>query len=220
MLNKVDEYEFISRLNLPRMSRTPAGLNFECIFCNEGKSKGRKKRGFILTNSSIHDFNTYSCRNCGVTKSFKAFLKDYSITLYEEYEQKEKKIWLENIKKKESRQVGENMARKNVAILTKKAAKSSNFDTMSGKMSGYLPFDSDILMDLTEQNGFISAKQNKQATKYCISRKIPLEAFKGFYYNKEIRADNYRYFDMLVMPFYFGDLIYGYQARQINTKRF
>ncbi len=206
MLDKFEEMEFISRVNLPRMTRVPSGYNFECFYCKEGKSAGRKKRGFILTNSHKHNYNTYSCRNCGVTHSFKHFLQDYSSSLYEEYEEKEKKIWLENIRKKEIE-------------VKKKPTKKKPTKTISD-----LPFESSILMDLSEENGFILAKQHKAATNYCLKRKIPLRAFKGFYFNKDIEVESngkmHHYYNMLVMPFYYKEKIYGYQARSIKNKTF
>jgi len=56
-------------------------LNFTCPYCNEGKSQGKKRRGYILKKENYR----FWCHNCNVGKDFKWFLKDMDETLFRQY---------------------------------------------------------------------------------------------------------------------------------------
>lgn len=199
MLEQIDEYEFIQRVHIPRSIQTPAGLNFPCVFCHEGKSAGKKKRAFILTNSKKYNYNTYFCQNCGKNIPFKSFLEYWDQSLYEEYRNKEKTIYLEKIKKS-----------------FQPIKKIENKKSVEDFKLKYF--------ELKTSDGFIPANFHTKATQYCIRRKVPLDIFKGFYYNPSIKVKSgdkyFEYKNMLVMPFYHGDKIYGYQARSLKGKTF
>ncbi len=203
MLSKIDEFEFVQRIHLPKKTKHPIGYNFECPICDEGKSKGKKKRGFILSTSNKLDCTWYYCQNCGASFPFRTFLKDYDFSLYEEYLEKERKIFIEKIKEKN--------IPKSSQIRPIKPAKNEEKSIIK-------------YYHLNESDGFIPVANSLSATKYCLKRKIPIEAARRFYFNEKITVESdgkkFYYHDMLVMPFYNGDKIYGYQARCIKNKTF
>ena len=80
MLDKFDELEFVNQLFLPRSKKVPSGLNFECPFCKEGKSQGRKRRGYLLL-TDPQKGNRFYCHNCHIDLSFKNFLKSQLLNL-------------------------------------------------------------------------------------------------------------------------------------------
>ena len=79
-MNEIKE-KFILSLNLKNFSEKPAGFNFECPFCNEGHSIGKKTRSWLLKNRDYQFF----CHNEQLGKTFKNFLRELDGTLYERY---------------------------------------------------------------------------------------------------------------------------------------
>lgn len=203
MLDKYDELEFVNQLSLPRSKRVPSGLNFECPFCLEGKSKGRKRRGFLLLTSPTEG-NTFYCHNCHKSLSFKNFLKEFNISIYQDYLEKEKSLYIEKLKKGQV-----NAKQKKIAWDVGET--KIKFFTLNG-------------------NYFFPVEQNKQALLYCQKRKIPNEYIEKLYYVENSLPSQYvaaplkkeleTLRGMVVFPFYSPKGIYGYQGRSIEGKRF
>lgn len=193
MLDKYDELEFISRLNLPKQRRVPIGFNFPCPLCKEGKSKN-KRRAFILTNNKRHYYNVFHCHNCGINLSFKNFLKEVDPVLFEEYKEKEKRVKLEKLK-------------------TSTLGKNKSIDNTLEYDLKYIKLSKD----------FIPVEENLTALKYCQKRKIPKKVIENMYYCKEgsiLDDDVMSEYDMIIFPFYDHNKVYGYQGRSIFKKFF
>jgi len=74
-------------------------VNFSCPYCNEGNSKGKKHRAFILKNDGYR----FYCHNCGTAKNFDWFLRYIDPELFKQYFAENKKYYIEtflNNKKK------------------------------------------------------------------------------------------------------------------------
>lgn len=195
-MEKYDEFEFISRIYLPNIKRHPAGLNMECPFCNEGKSKGRKRRAFILTNKP--DQNRFYCHNCGLDLSIRNFLQKYDYSLYQEYIQKERELKFKNFKEGD--------------IQKKKSSVPKSIINNNKLRFFRLP-----------DEHFISVAENESALSYCRERKIPKRIIDGLLYcpKKEDIPDKFRpLMEMVIFPFYKEDTMYGFQGRRISEKRF
>jgi hypothetical protein len=67
------------RCNRPKYMSHQNVYNFECCICNEGKSKGRKRRGYFL----VED-NYFCCKNCQQTWSVIEWIKKVTGLTYQE----------------------------------------------------------------------------------------------------------------------------------------
>ncbi len=68
---------------LQKFSQKKTGLyNFRCPYCGDSEKHKNKARGYIYRYKNDHNFK---CHNCGVSKSFTHFLKDFDTTLYDQY---------------------------------------------------------------------------------------------------------------------------------------
>lgn len=203
MLDKFDEIEFANQLFLPRSKRVPSGLNFECPFCKEGKSQGRKRRGYLLLNHPQKG-NRFYCHNCHIDLSFRNFLREYNPALYEEYNAKEKAQYIEKLKKGE--------------VNAKQRKVNWNMETASLK---YYIFD---------RRYFSPVASHQPAMEYLKYRKIPDRIIEKLFYvpgrkldqytTAETRAEQTAIKDMVIFPFYAPEGIYGYQGRSIQGKSF
>lgn len=203
MLDKFDELEFVNQLSLPRSKRVPSGLNFECPFCLEGKSKGRKRRGFLLLTNPAEG-NVFYCHNCHKSLSFKNFLKEYNLSIYQDYLTKEKSLYIEKLKK------GEINAKQRKTEWKVEKSKIKYF-SLNG-------------------NYFRPVYRYEQALQYCLKRKIPQTHIERLFYVPDepisqyiaapLRAELETLRGMVIFPFYSIKGIYGYQGRSIEGKRF
>lgn len=194
MLDKHQELQFISRLSLVRQKRVPAGFNFECPFCNEGKSKGRKRRAYLLINNPRYNYVHFFCQNCSRSMSLRTVLKELNYSLFEDYLAAEKEDYIKRLK------IG-NIKRK------KRESRISNWGN-------------DIKFFSLDKNIFTPVLEVKKAHAYCKERKIPSIVVPRLYFAHEIKTNDYTYKNMLVFPFYKDENIYGYQARSIEEKTF
>lgn len=92
--------KYIDLLNISDIKEKSNYYNFSCVFCNEGDSLGRKKRGFILKNRNYQ----YYCHNCNISYSFKNFLYNYDSDLYNQY-MSEIKLDIFKFKSKQTRSI-------------------------------------------------------------------------------------------------------------------
>lgn len=68
---------------LQKFSQRKQGLyNFRCPYCGDSQRHKNKARGYLYKYKNDHNFK---CHNCGVSKSFTHFLKDFDSTLYDQY---------------------------------------------------------------------------------------------------------------------------------------
>jgi len=197
MLDRFDEIEFLKRFQIPGKKEVPAGYSMYCPHCTEGTAKHRRRVAYILTGNQRNNFNTFSCRRCPETYSFKKFLEKHQPALHEEYVEKEKLVRLQQIKDGQRR--------------PKEVPKSE------------VEYELEYI-DLPDT--FMPATDHFPAVKYCRSRLIPEEVIKKLYFaHKIVELDEIgevkcEYKNMLVFPFYAGDKVYGYQARCITEKLF
>ena len=196
MLTRFEEQEFLSRFSLPGKKQVPIGYSMYCPVpnCTEGTAKHRRRVAYILTGNVKNNYNTFSCRRCGTSHSFKKFLELYQPTLYEEYVERDRQLSLIRLKEGRRRHIEEMI----------------------------LEYPDLEFIELPE--GMIPAVNDAGAYAYCKKRKIPDKVIHGLKFAKiiEVESDGeiYEYKDMLVFPFYIGEEIYGYQARSINGKTF
>lgn len=68
---------------LQKFSRKKESLyNFRCPYCGDSKKRQDKARGYIF---KVKNDYVFKCHNCGVGRTFTNFLKDTSISLYDQY---------------------------------------------------------------------------------------------------------------------------------------
>jgi len=60
----------------------PDLINFRCVICGDSATNKRKARAYIYT---VKGKTNYKCHNCGVSISFKNFLKEVDVSLFDEY---------------------------------------------------------------------------------------------------------------------------------------
>lgn len=72
-------------LRLDAFKKVSADLyNFRCPFCGDSKHSQSKARGYMYTFNGA-DGLVYKCHNCGLSTSFRAFLKDLNPMMYRRY---------------------------------------------------------------------------------------------------------------------------------------
>lgn len=201
MLEKYEEIAFANLLSLERFKRVPIGYNFECPFCREGKSHGRKRRGFLLINSPRHNHVRFFCHNCHRDLSLKAFLKEHNIGLYEEYVEKEKENRLLELQNGKRKKRGNRI--------------EINTDV---NPPNYIHLETRYFRPIWE---------SQQALAYCQQRKISERIIQGLYYvHKDVNVPQSMerkiapLRGMVVFPFYHNEKIYGFQGRSISGKTF
>jgi len=197
MLDKYEELDFISSLNLPKMKQIPSGYNFQCVFCNEGHSKGRKKRAYLLINNRDKG-NRYFCHNCGKSVSFKTFLEEYDHGLFLKYLDKERESKIKGLKN---------------GSITWGKKQTIKYESKKNEIE-YINL---------KEFPFIKVIQNNKAIEYLNRRRIPKKYFTSLYYCPIFSDDwgKYPFQDMVIFPFYDGEVnVYGFQGRSINRKLF
>lgn len=199
MLAKYEEIEFANLLSLTRAKKVPVGYNFECPICMEGKSRGRKRRAYLLINSPQHNTIHFFCQNCGGSMSFKSFLKDFHTHLFEDYVAREKENWIRDLKHGRKKQKGGSIEQ----------------DETETK---YIQLETQYFRPVAE---------HMEALKYCQGRKIPGRVIKGLFYVPRTisisEQDEERIeplVGMVVFPLSDDRGIYGYQGRSVEGKRF
>jgi len=135
----------------------------------------------------------YRCYNCSISYSFKEFLYEIDQNIYKQYIEESRELWF---KQKATEQ----------RIIKPKEDLSMNL------------FNDIKYIKLNEW--FIPAVDNNESYEYLKSRKIPhnkIEQLYYYHYPKSTKGYN----NSLIFPFYNNiKQIYGFQSRQISTKRF
>ena len=68
---------------LPKFAKKKNNLyNFRCPYCGDSKKHSNKARGYLFGFKNTY---TFKCHNCGVSKSFTKFLKDFDVSLYNQF---------------------------------------------------------------------------------------------------------------------------------------
>jgi len=153
MLDKYEELSFIPRLGLKRLIRVPSGYTSECPMCLEGKSAGRKRRFFILTTSHKYKNVVVMCHNCSESMSLKNYLRHHEGALFVEYQELEKKRFIDNLRQGKMR----------------KKQQSNEIETEELKM---IPLPQE----------FAPLKDFALPTMYLKKRKIPKKMLERLYY--------------------------------------
>lgn len=65
-----------------RVSEKNNQINFRCPYCGDSRKDQTKARGYLLQKEGSW---YYFCHNCNITRSFKNFLKEQDVTMYNEY---------------------------------------------------------------------------------------------------------------------------------------
>jgi len=90
----------IHLLDTDKTTENSDAVNFSCPFCHEGKSKGRKRRAYILKNE---DYRFY-CHNCSKAMNFEWFLKEMDSDIFRQYFVENKDLLMEQFLSKEPKQ--------------------------------------------------------------------------------------------------------------------
>lgn len=154
-MDKYDEIEFIYKLSLRNFLTTQEGFRCSCPVCGEGNSP-HKRRCNILTKK--YDWNQVSCFNCGLSTNFKTFLEMVDPGLFEEYKEKDKQIFLEQLK-------------------------TTGLRTKAKRQATQKDYKMKYLFELGRY--FVPAKTNRIAYEYCKKRKIDGHIDKIWYYTHE-----------------------------------
>ena len=68
---------------LTNFKKRNTGYNFRCVYCGDSQKSKYKSRGWLYQNNN--NSYVYHCYNCSHSVSFKNFLKDVDLALYDEY---------------------------------------------------------------------------------------------------------------------------------------
>lgn len=199
MISSIEELEIINELvaelNLNNLTDFRGGFNFSCPLCGEGSSPW-KKRAYILFDDGTYGHNSFVCHNCYPDGMyFRSFVRLADNNAWKRYQEFEKSKRLDEIQKSGK-------------IFQKK--KSINKKTTAAKPR--------YLFKLSPRS-FTSVRNVTKAVDYARSRCIPEHIIDTLYYSRP--REGWAYGDMLIFPLtYKGDIVYGFQGRSIETKKF
>lgn len=77
-----DKYINLISSRLEKFTKRSNVYEFRCPYCGDSKKSKSKARGYFY---KIKENTNYKCHNCGKSTSFKNFLKDMDISLFEQY---------------------------------------------------------------------------------------------------------------------------------------
>lgn len=179
-----------SKCKRPHYNQRQNIYNFECCICNEGKSSGKKRRGFFLVNK-----NYICCQNCQCTWSPIEWLKIVTNSTYQEV-LKEAQNYDDSL--------NEVLQRNNW-----KEEKKGNKYT--------LPFDCINLSDQNQINYYKENKIIKDVIEYINKRRLFSAVNKPQTYY--ISLTDKLHHNRLIIPFYNeNNKIIFYQSRAIYEK--
>lgn len=194
-MNPITEREYIYRIGFRDMR--PHSKGFECK-CDLPNCHDRKRRAYILLDNGSRGHNTYHCFNCGANTSLKKMIEYLNPSLYEEYLLHEKREYWEDIKAGKITPA----KRKDYEVNTINSITDKEYDLKLFKFGRY----------------FIPASESPKCVAYAEKRFIPPEVFSKCYYAIHPSCP---WSDMLIFPFWKGDMIYGFQGRTVDgEKRF
>lgn len=179
--------------HLHRLEEVGNYYNFECPFCREGNSAGRKKRAFILKDNGY----SFYCHNCFASMSFQSFLYELDKSVYYQWKEdnRENKFFDQDIfLKKDTKK------KKEVVITV-----DDHLNSLSESFTKHL----------------YPVRKSSLAYSYLLSRKVEERVIDLllFYYNsKESKSYN----ESIVFPFYNRGYksFYGFQSRKLSNKFF
>lgn len=193
---------YIERVShrLLRLSESGSIYNFECPFCHEGKSAGRKKRAQIYKNTEY----SFYCFNCSASYSFSSFLYELDRSVYYQYkeENKENKFYDNNIFLKKTKEEPS-------AVLAKPIVTLTLDDKLIGLSTKFTKFMYP-LRDSSVSYGYLRGRRVEESV---IDKLL-------YYFNDQ---DHKIIFNKsIVFPFYNRgyESYYGFQSRQLSNKIF
>lgn len=77
-----DKYIFLISSRLEKFNKKGNVFEFRCPYCGDSKKSKSKARGYFY---KIKENTNFKCHNCGKSISFKNFLKDMDVSLFEQY---------------------------------------------------------------------------------------------------------------------------------------
>ena len=182
---------------LPKFAKKKNLLyNFRCPYCGDSKKHRNKARGYLFGYKNTY---TFKCHNCGVSKSFTKFLKDFDTVLYNQFVM-------------EMYQDGRTGKGRYV--------ETPKFDFKPPE------FKKNIFKDLVRISDL---NISHQARSYLENRRIPQDKFSDFYYCekfKEWTNSIQQTFDStsheeprIIIPFYDRQgNCFGFQGRSLSLK--
>lgn len=186
---------------LDKFSQKKQGLyNFRCPYCGDSQRHKNKARGYLYKYKNDHNFK---CHNCGVSKSFTHFLKDFDSTLYDQYVMERYKNGLTG--------KGSNTADPDFNFQKPKFFKSSeNLDVTKN-------IDLPTLAELNKEH---------PARRYVEERKIPQKFLSELYYCEKFKewtntqkhtfnSTNYEE-PRIIIPLINKGKFFGFQGRSLN----
>lgn len=188
-MDKIHELQYIYRMGLPNLKPFSKGYMCTCVKC--GTATPYKRKLYILTEG--REYITVFCQRCGYDTNLRTFIKDFFPLLYQEYEEEDKKLKLENLKN---------------GTLFKKEHKKPLINT-------------DIQLQYKfhlSDRYFKPAREYSKAIDFCKRRQIT-DYIDRFYYC--IHPDSIMS-GMIIFPFVLDDneTLYGFQGRHTDQKLF
>lgn len=77
-----DKYINLLSSQLEKFAKKSSVYEFRCPYCGDSKKSKSKARGYFY---KIKENTNFKCHNCGKSISFKNFLKDMDVSLFEQY---------------------------------------------------------------------------------------------------------------------------------------
>lgn len=199
------DLEFVHRLPLKNLRKTGNGYRCSCPFCGEGNSPWKARCGILMPNVN-HNHVTVYCFNCGKDTNVKYLVKQVAPYLMEEYEQKEKELYIEDLR--------------NGTVLKKIQDVKPEINIITFKDRNKNKEFRPLLQYQFELNElyFRPAVEYEVAVNFCKERKI-FDQIHKFKYCIHPKLDCG---GMVIFPFYtgYGDTVYGFQGRHPLEKRF
>jgi len=191
--------EILSALGIKYEKKTK-GFHFRCVLCGDSKKSKSKKRGWVLCNNKGK--STYYCFNCGAEQSFERFLRERHRNIYNRY-------CLSNLKQG-----------KPIITETKVKEIVKDSDLIVQDVSVLLK---DISFPLkVRQTDPKKKKLQMEAFQFLQKRKIPLEKMKellvSFGTYKRPGQTNIYLANRIIIPYYFKDIMYAFQGRDLTDK--
>jgi len=193
MINYTD---YIFSLGLINLKQKEYGKwNARCNVCGDSEKSKSKTR--LWFSPQPDGGMIVSCWNCGLHTSFWKYLKIVDTTLFNKFNEEQKREKLDDVISRKS-------------IRRKSTTSNSTYDGDQTKFVKSL-----------SKKIFVNIKENQDAVKYCKNRKIPKEIYEKFFWCKASKKEK-AYGQMLIMPLYRNsdDAMYGFLGRSITEKKF
>jgi len=186
---------------------TPRDIAIGCPICREGKSFGRKQRCHLYEKYGLNEPLVH-CFNCGWHSNLKNYLKQVDKSLYEEYKRRKKSIFLEKIRKNTSKNEKQKLNNNEERKITPHSENNHS-----------IPETPKVLFDELQ----LCFKKNvKPLFDYLEKRGLKKFAHLFRYSDKNIFLNNKTLpiKESIIIPLWYKDKIYGFQARKTKEKFF